>query len=65
MNAEPEISVRLELEQRERSLLAPFAAFSAESRGRRQKETECPYRPAFQHDRDRIIHSKAFRRPKI
>ena len=69
MNAEkknslsPE-SVREELEQRERSLLAPFAAFSASSKGRIRKEPECNYRMAFQHDRDRIIHSKAFRRLK-
>ncbi len=68
MNAEPNIttaeSVRCELEQRERSLLAPFAAFSADSKGRARKEPECDYRMAFQHDRDRIIHSKAFRRLK-
>ena len=68
MNAKPNIttaeSVRCELEQRERSLLAPFAAFSADSKGRARKEPECDYRMAFQHDRDRIIHSKAFRRLK-
>jgi dGTPase len=57
-------SVRCELEQRERSFLAPFAAFSADSQGRLTKECECDYRMAFQHDRDRIIHSKAFRRLK-
>jgi len=56
--------VRFELEQRERSLLAPFAAFSAESKGRIRKEEPCAYRMTFQHDRDRIIHSKAFRRLK-
>jgi len=56
--------VRHELEQRERSFLAPFAAFSADSKGRLKKERECDYRMAFQHDRDRIIHSKAFRRLK-
>ncbi len=68
MNAEPDINptiiVRCELEQRERSLLAPFAAFSADSRGRLKQESECDYRMAYQHDRDRIIHSKAFRRLK-
>ena len=57
-------NVRRELEQRERSLLAPFAAFSADSRGRKLPEDECNYRMAFQHDRDRIIHSKTFRRLK-
>ncbi len=64
MNAETTTTVRDELEQRERSLLAPFAAFSAESRGRKQTEIECRYRMAYQHDRDRIIHCKAFRRLK-
>ncbi|MBN2808375.1 MAG: deoxyguanosinetriphosphate triphosphohydrolase [Deltaproteobacteria bacterium] len=64
MNAEICTTVRYELEQRERSLLAPFAAFSADSRGRERAEEECRYRMAYQHDRDRIIHSKAFRRLK-
>ncbi len=67
MNAETapsEPTVRAELEQRERSLLAPFAALSSASRGRLRPEEECAFRMAFQHDRDRIIHSKAFRRLK-
>lgn len=65
MNAKTTIlTVREELEQRERSLLAPFAAFSADSRGRQIPEIECNYRMAYQHDRDRIIHSKTFRRLK-
>ncbi|MBN2706530.1 MAG: deoxyguanosinetriphosphate triphosphohydrolase [Deltaproteobacteria bacterium] len=64
MNAETITTVRAELEQRERSLLAPFAAFSADSRGRKRAESECRYRMAYQHDRDRIIHCKAFRRLK-
>ncbi len=64
MSAETTNSVRCELEQRERSLLAPFAAFSADSRGREKVETKCRYRMAYQHDRDRIIHCKAFRRLK-
>ncbi|MCK5680559.1 deoxyguanosinetriphosphate triphosphohydrolase [bacterium] len=57
-------SVRCELEHRERSFLAPFAAFSDNSQGRVKKESKCNYRMVFQHDRDRIIHSKAFRRLK-
>src|SRR5678816_2190708 len=57
-------SIREALEQRERETLAPQAARSADSRGRVQPETEDDVRPAFQHDRDRIIHSKAFRRLK-
>jgi dGTPase len=57
-------SIREALEQRERETLAPEAARSAESRGRLRPEPEDDVRPAFQHDRDRIIHSKAFRRLK-
>jgi dGTPase len=57
-------SIREALEQRERETLAPQAAHSADSRGRLRAEPEDDVRPAFQHDRDRIIHSKAFRRLK-
>lgn len=42
--------------------LAPYAARSAETRGRLHKEAEHPFRTPFQRDRDRIIHSHAFRR---
>jgi len=44
------------------SLLAPWAQRAGESRGRRYPEAEHPYRGAYQRDRDRIIHSRAFRR---
>jgi len=57
-------SIREALEQREQETLAPQAAKSAQSRGRLRSEPEDDVRPAFQHDRDRIIHSKAFRRLK-
>ena len=57
-------TIREALEQRERETLAPEAARSADSRGRLRPEPEDDVRPAFQHDRDRIIHSKAFRRLK-
>ena len=57
-------SIREALEQREQETLAPQAALSAASRGRLHLEPEDDVRPAFQHDRDRIIHSKAFRRLK-
>jgi dGTPase len=57
-------TIREALEQLERDTLAPQAAKSAESRGRLRPEREDDVRPAFQHDRDRIIHSKAFRRLK-
>jgi dGTPase len=56
------ISLRERLEARERELLAPQAAKSADSRGRLRDEPEDDVRPAFQRDRDRIIHTKAFRR---
>jgi dGTPase len=57
-------TIREALEQLERDTLAPQAAKSADSRGRLKPEPEDDVRPAFQHDRDRIIHSKAFRRLK-
>jgi dGTPase len=49
-------------EKREREYLAPYAFLSQNSAGRKWNETECRYRTSFQRDRDRIIHSKAFRR---
>jgi dGTPase len=58
------MSLREQLEAREREILAPQAAKSADSRGRLRPETEDEVRPAYQRDRDRIIHCKAFRRLK-
>src|SRR6202008_2292234 len=58
------MTIREQLEQRERDVLAPQAAKSADSRGRLRPEPEDDVRPAFQRDRDRIIHCKAFRRLK-
>src|SRR6187200_1107393 len=58
------MTIREQLEQRERDILAPAAAKSADSRGRLRPEAEDPIRPAFQRDRDRVIHCKAFRRLK-
>src|SRR4026208_2542150 len=55
---------REQLEQREREILAPQAAKSGDSKGRLRPEVEDPIRPAFQRDRDRVIHCKAFRRLK-
>jgi dGTPase len=57
-------TIREQLEARERDILAPQAAKSADSRGRLRQEKEDDVRPAFQRDRDRIIHCKAFRRLK-
>jgi dGTPase len=57
-------SIREQLEARERESLAPQAAQSSRTQGRLRPEPEDPIRPAFQRDRDRIIHTKAFRRLK-
>ena len=50
------------LEEREQHILAPYAAHSAQSQGRAHPEPEHPYRTCYQRDRDRVIHSTAFRR---
>ncbi len=57
-------TIREQIEQLEYQILAPYATKSAESRGRLRPEPPDPVRTAFQRDRDRIIHSKAFRRLK-
>ena len=51
-------------EKIEREILSEYAVKSADSKGRKVFEEECELRTAFQRDRDRIIHSKAFRRLK-
>ena len=51
-----------ELELRERQLLAPYAQFSGNSRGRKFTEAPPDWRTEYQRDRDRVIHSRAFRR---
>ncbi len=53
---------REELEQRERDTLAPYAQFSADTRGRTYPEDSPEWRTQYQRDRDRVIHSRAFRR---
>ncbi|MDE3154353.1 MAG: deoxyguanosinetriphosphate triphosphohydrolase [Acidobacteriota bacterium] len=58
------MTIREELEAREAEILAPAAARSAQTRGRLRPEPDDDVRPAFQRDRDRIIHCKAFRRLK-
>ncbi len=56
--------IRRELEAREKKELSRYAALSSESKGRKRPEKECDIRTAFQRDRDKIIHSKSFRRLK-
>ncbi len=53
---------RQELEAREDAWLAPYAMLSSKSHGRTFNEGEHPYRTAYQRDRDRVIHTTAFRR---
>ncbi len=58
------MTVREQLEQNERLILAPGATLSADSRGREKPEAPDEVRTCFMRDRDRIIHSKSFRRLK-
>jgi len=56
------MTIREQLEADEEKILSPFAQRSRDSRGRQRSEPLDDTRPVFQHDRDRIIHSKSFRR---
>lgn len=58
------MNIRESLEELERQTLSPFAALSSRTRGRDKPEPLCEVRPEYQRDRDRILHSKAFRRLK-
>jgi dGTPase len=58
------LSLREEMEEREAQILSPYACQSKNSKGRLRDEPECSIRTVFQRDRDRIIHSKTFRRLK-
>ena len=58
------MNIREMAEQREADYLSPYASLSRNSRGRDREEPPCDIRPVYQRDRDRILHSKAFRRLK-
>lgn len=53
---------RQDVEKREYEMLSPLAFKAADSRGRVFEEEQCSFRTVYQRDRDRIVHSKAFRR---
>ena len=53
---------REELEELEHAMLAPYAQKSGESAGRAHREPRHPYRTEYQRDRERVVHSRAFRR---
>ena len=58
------MNIRESLEQWEKVYLSPYASLSMNSKGRLKEEEPCDIRPVFQRDRDRILHSKSFRRLK-
>ncbi|MDO5424812.1 MAG: deoxyguanosinetriphosphate triphosphohydrolase [Eubacteriales bacterium] len=58
------MTIRELTEQREQTTLSPYAALSLHTRGRQTTEKPCDIRPAYQRDRDRILHCKSFRRLK-
>ena len=58
------MTIREKQELWERKYLSPYASLSERSRGRDREEEPCDIRPVYQRDRDRILHSKAFRRMK-
>lgn len=58
------MDIREKIEERERQILSTHAARSCDSMGRAKEEQQCSIRTVFQHDRDKILHSKSFRRLK-
>lgn len=59
-----DINIREQQEEKENKELSPYAAKSSQTKGRAKQEAPCLLRTEFQRDRDRIVHSKAFRRLK-
>lgn len=58
------MTIRERIELQEKEYLSPYACLSMNSKGRDREEEQCDIRPVFQRDRDRILHSKSFRRLK-
>ena len=58
------MNIREQQESREHEYMSPYSSFSDESRGRDKPEPQCDMRTIYQRDRDRILHSKSFRRLK-
>lgn len=58
------MTIREQIEKMEQENLSPYACLSVNSKGRDICEPQCDIRPVFQRDRDRILHSKSFRRLK-
>jgi len=58
------MEIRLEIEQRELKTLSPLASLSSRSKGRAVEEPPDPIRTNYMLDRDRVVHSKSFRRLK-
>lgn len=58
------MTIRESMERLEEQVLSPYAALSKDTKGRDKPEALCDIRPEYQRDRDRILHSKSFRRLK-
>ena len=58
------MTIREMAEQCDVAYFSPFASLSSKAWGRDREEPPCDIRPVYQRDRDRILHSKAFRRLK-
>lgn len=58
------MTIRESIEKMQAETLSPYATLDQNSKGRERTEEECDIRPVFQRDRDRILHSKSFRRLK-
>lgn len=64
VRGEGNMTIREKTEEQELSIFSPYASFSKYSRGRDREEEQCDIRTVYQRDRDRIVHSKSFRRLK-